>query len=176
MTLGMTTATFTLVHVVLSLVSIFSGFVVMFGLLIRKRLDAWTGLFLATTVATCVTGFGFPFDLLLSSHRVGMISLSVVTVAILARYALYLAGAWRRIYVVGVVVALYLNVFLAIAQLFPKVPELKAMAPTQTELPFVLAQLLVVALFVMIGIFAWIGFNGARPAKHEVLPFPVRRR
>jgi hypothetical protein len=103
MILGMTTSTFTLVHVVLSLVGIASGLVVVFGLLAGKRLDGWTALFLATTVATSVTGFGFPFDHLLPSHKVGIISLVVLTIAILARYAFHLVGGWRRIYVISTV-------------------------------------------------------------------------
>ena len=74
MIFGMTTSTFTFVHVLISLVGIGSGFVVIFGLLARKRLNGWTALFLATTVATSVTGFGFPFDHLLPSHKVGIIS------------------------------------------------------------------------------------------------------
>src|SRR5256885_15866732 len=152
MILGMTTSTFTIVHVLISLVGIASGLVVVFGLLTRKKLDGWTALFLATTVATSVTGFAFPFDHLLPSHKVGIISLVVLAVAILARYAFHLSGAWRRIYVVGAVVALYLNVFVAIVQAFQKVPALKAMAPTQSEPPFLVTQLVVMALCVALGI------------------------
>src|SRR5947209_19760457 len=100
MILGMKTSTFTLVHVLLSLVGIGSGFVVLFGLLTGKRLDGWTALFLATTVATSVTGFGFPFDHLLPSHKVGILSLVLLAIAILARYAFHLSGAWRVIYVI----------------------------------------------------------------------------
>jgi len=154
MILGMTTATYTLVHVVISLVGIGSGLVVLYGLLTGKRLDRWTAAFLATTVATSVTGFGFPFDHLLPSHKVGIISLVVLAVAILARYALHLAGAWRWIYVVCAAVALYLNVFVLIVQAFEKVPALKALAPTQSEPPFLVTQLVVLALFVVLGIFA----------------------
>jgi len=109
MILGMTT--FTFVHVVLSLIGIFSGFVVVFGLLAGKRLDGWTALFLVSTVATSVTGFLFPFHRFLPSHGVGILSLLVLAIAILARYPLHLAGAWRRIYAVTAVISLYLNVF-----------------------------------------------------------------
>src|SRR6266545_8193740 len=108
---GLTTSTFTLLHVVLSLVGIFTGLVVMFGFVAGKRLDGWTVVFLATTVATSVTGFAFPFDHLLPSHKVGIVSLLVLPVAIAARYVFHLAGAWRRIYVIGAAVALYLNIF-----------------------------------------------------------------
>jgi uncharacterized membrane protein SirB2 len=154
MILGMTTSTFTLLHVVISLIGIGSGFVVMYGLLNGKRFDGWTALFLATTVATSVTGFGFPFEHLLPSHKVGIISLVVLAVAVLARYAFHLAGAWRWIYVISAVVALYLNVFVAVVQAFEKVPALKALAPTQKEPPFLVAQLVVLAIFIMLGIFA----------------------
>ena len=102
MTLGMSIETFTLVHVLLSLVGIGSGFVVAFGLLQGKRMDGWTALFLGTTLATSVTAFGFPFDHLLPSHKVGIVSLAVLAVTIVARYPLHLAGAWRRIYAAGV--------------------------------------------------------------------------
>jgi hypothetical protein len=152
--LGMSTSTYTLIHVLISLVGIGSGLVVVFGLLSGKRLDRWTALFLVTTVATSVTGFGFPFDHLLPSHKVGIISLIVLAVAILARYVFHLAGAWRWIYVLGAVIALYLNVFVLIVQSFEKVPALKAMAPTQSEPPFLIAQLVVLALFIVLAIFA----------------------
>src|SRR5437879_12160188 len=125
---GLTASTLTLVHVLLSLIGIGAGLVVMVGLLTGRSLNGWTGLFLFTTVATSVTGFGFPFDHLLPSHKVGIISLVVLAVAILARYALHLTGAWRRIYVISAVAALYLNVFVAVVQAFLKVPALHALA------------------------------------------------
>jgi hypothetical protein len=163
--LGMSTSTYTLVHVLISLVGIGSGLVVVFGLLAGKRLDGWTALFLVTTVATSVTGFGFPFDHLLPSHKVGIISLIVLAVAIPARYAFHLAGAWRWIYVVAAVIALYLNVFVLIVQSFEKVPTLKAMAPTQSEPPFLIAQLVVMALFIVLATFA--------VKRFRVLPTPA---
>jgi hypothetical protein len=164
MILGMSTSTFTLVHVLLSLVGIGSGFVVMCGLLSAKRLDGWTALFLASTVATSVTGFGFPFDHILPSHKVAIISLLALTLALLARYAFHLDGAWRRIYVAGAVIALYLNVFVAIVQAFEKVPALKALAPTQSEPPFLVTQIVVMALFVVLAIFTTKRFRTARAA------------
>ena len=145
---GMTTSTFTLVHVALSLVGILTGFVVVVGLLTGKRLEGWTAVFLASTVATSMTGFGFPFEHFLPPHYVGVLSLLVLAVALLARYAFHLSGAWRWIYVVSTAIALYLNVFVGVVQAFEKVPALKAMAPTQSEPPFVIAQLVVLALFV----------------------------
>ena len=154
MILGMSIATFTLVHVVLSLVGICSGLVVVFGLLAGKRLDSLTALFLASTAATSVTGFGFPFDHLMPSHILGLISLVVLAAAMLARYTLHLAGAGRWIYVVGATLALYLNVLVAIVQAFEKIPALKELAPTQSEPPFLAAQLVTLALFVLLCIFA----------------------
>lgn len=164
MILGMTTSTFTLVHVLLSLVGIGSGLVVIFELLTEKRLDGWTALFLATTVATSVSGFGFPFDHLLPSHKVGIISLVVLTLAILARYAFHLAGAWGRIYVISAVAALYLNVFVGVVQAFLKIPALKASAPTQTEPPFLVAQLVVLVIFLGLTVLAAKKFH-AEPAR-----------
>jgi len=152
MILGMTT--FTFAHVALSLIGIFSGFVVVFGLLAAKRLDGWTALFLVTTVLTSVTGFFFPFHKFLPSHGVGIVSLIVLAIAIFARYVRQLGGAWRRTYVITAIIALYLNVFVLIAQLFLKVPALKAMAPTQSEPPFLVAQLVCMALFIMLAIAA----------------------
>src|ERR1700693_938196 len=162
MMLGMSLSTFTLVHVLISLVGIASGLVVLYGLLSAKRLDGWTSLFLITTVLTSVTGFGFPFDHLLPSHKVGIISLVLLAIAILARYGLHMAGAWRWIYVVTAVMALYLNVFVLVFQGFLKVPALKALAPTQSEPPFMVAQLIVVALFIVLGIFAVKKFHPER--------------
>jgi hypothetical protein len=157
---GMTTSTFTLAHVVLSVLGIGSGVVAMFGLLTGKQRDGWTGLFLATTVATSVTGFGFPIDHLLPSHKVGVISLVVLAVATSARYVLHLRGAWRRIYVVCAAVALYLNVFVGVVQAFEKVPALSALAPRQTEPPFVITQLAVLVLFIGLTIVAAKRFRG----------------
>jgi hypothetical protein len=154
MILGMTTSTFTLVHVLLSLVGIGSGVLVAYGMLLGKRFDGATAIFLLTTVLTSLTGFLFPFEHLLPSHVVGIISLVALAVAILARYALHLAGAWRPLYVVCAVLALYLNVFVLLVQVFLKVPAVHALAPTQKEPPFLVVQLIVMALFVVLGIFA----------------------
>ncbi|MGO4211072.1 hypothetical protein AB4Y89_06195 [Terriglobus sp. 2YAB30_2] len=154
--------TFTLFHVVLSLVGIGAGFVVIFGLIAAKQLNRWTVVFLSTTVATSLTGFLFPFHKLLPSHVIGVVSLVVLAIAILARYVRRLVGAWRWIYAVNAVIATYLNVFVLIAQLFQKVPALKATAPTQSEPPFLVTQLVVMALFVVLGIFAAKRFHTER--------------
>jgi len=150
---------YTLLHVIISLIGIFSGLVVLFGLLSAKHLDGWTKWFLITTVLTSVTGFFFPFHGFTPAIGVGIISLLVLAGAIYARYPRQLAGHWRWIYVVTAVIALYFNVFVAVVQAFEKVPALKVMAPTQTEPPFKLTQLVVLALFVVLGIVAAIRFR-----------------
>jgi hypothetical protein len=150
---------FTAVHVVLSLVGILAGFVVVFGMLAAKRLDGWTALFLVTTAATSLTGFLFPFHKLLPPHEVGIVSVLVLALAAFARYGRQLEGGWRRTYVIAGVLALYLNVFVLIVQLFLKVPALHAMAPTQTEAPFMLVQLVVLVLFVVLGVLATVRFR-----------------
>jgi hypothetical protein len=152
MIFGMTT--FTFVHVVISLVGIGSGLVVLLGLFTGKWLDGWTALFLLTTAATSLTGFGFPFDHLLPSHIVAIISLVVLAAAAAARYGFHLAGPWRWVYVAGAVISLYLNVFVLVVQLFLKVPGIHALAPTQAEPPFAIVQGAVLVLFVVLGIVA----------------------
>lgn len=148
MILGMSTSTFTLLHVIISLVGIGSGLCVVYGFLQGRMFGGITALFLATTVLTSLSGFGFPFDHLLPSHKVGILSLLVLAVAILGLYVFHLAGVWRRTYVVTACIALYLNCFVLVVQLFLKVPALHALAPTQKEPPFAVAQLIVLALFV----------------------------
>jgi hypothetical protein len=161
MLLGMTG--FTLFHVALSLIGILSGFVVVLGLLASNPFDGWTLVFLTTTVATSVTGFLFPFHRLLPSHILGVLSMIALLLAIYARYGGHLAGAWRLTYVITAVIALYFNVFVLVAQSFQKVPALRAMAPTQSEPPFVVAQSAVLVLFLVLGVLASMKFHPARP-------------
>ena len=151
MILGMSLSTFTLVHVVLSLVGIVAGLVVLFGMFGSKSLDGWTGLFLATTVLTSVTGYFFPSDRILPSHIVGAISLIVLAIALLALYARHLAGHWRWIDVVAATVALYLNVFVGVVQAFQKLPFLQQLAPNQSEPPFLIAQIAMLLIFIVLG-------------------------
>jgi len=159
MILGMSLPTFTLVHVVLSLVGIFAGLVVLFGMFGSRNAKGWTALFLATNVLTSVTGFFFPVDRILPSHIVGIISLVVLAIALVALYGKSLDGHWRWIYIVSAALALYLNVFVAVAQSFLKFPALKSLAPTQSEPPFLVAQVIVLALFVVLGFFALRSFH-----------------
>ena len=160
MTFGMSLATFTFLHVLISLVGIASGLAVMYGFLNGRRLDRLTAIFLVFTVLTSVTGFGFPFTQLLPSHKVGIISLVLLALAIPARYVFRLTGPWRLTYVFTAAMALYLNCFVLVVQLFQKVPALKALAPTQSERPFAITQLAVLALFVLLTIIAAVRFRG----------------
>ena len=153
--------TFTKIHVVISLIGILTGVVVLIGLISGRRFNGWTAWFLASTVATSATGFFFPFHGVTSGIIVGIISLLLLAVAIFARYFRRFVGAWRWIYVVTAMIALYLNVFVLIAQLFQKVPSLKALAPTQTDPPFVVAQLSTLLIFVLLPIAAAIRFRSA---------------
>ncbi len=150
---------YTIIHTLISLVGIFTGLVVLFGLLVANRLDGWTKAFLWTTVATSATGFGFPFHGVTPAHIVGIISLVFLAVAIYARYPRHLAGAWRWIYVVSAMIALWFNVFVLVVMAFRRVPALHALAPTQTEPAFQFTQLAVLLLFVVLTIFATIKFR-----------------
>jgi uncharacterized membrane protein len=133
-------------------------------LLASKLLPGWTRWFLWTTLLTSITGYFFPVHKLLPSHVVGLISLILLSVALYALYSKKLAGGWRRTYTITAVLSLYLNFFVLIVQLFEKVPALKALAPTQTEMPFKVAQLTALIIFVLITILSAVRFRGARLA------------
>jgi hypothetical protein len=147
------------IHVLLSLVGILSGLVVVYGLLTARPLPAWTALFLATTILTSVTGFLLPpfgFD---PARAVALISLVLLAAAVVAFYAFHLSHAWRWVYVGTATAALYLNVFVGVIQAFQKLPFLQQLAPTQSEPPFVVAQLVVLIAFVVLGALAMIRFH-----------------
>jgi len=164
MLLGMSEPTFTVVHTILSLIGIAAGIVVLVAMFGSSRLPRWTAVFLATTVLTSVTGFMFPRDHLMPSHVVGVISLVLLAIAIRARYRYRLARTWRWIYVVCAVMALYLNVFVLVVQSFQKLPSLARLAPTQSEPPFVVAQLAVLVMFAALCAGAAIKFRPAATA------------
>lgn len=155
MILGMSLATFTLVHVIISLIGIVSGILVMFGLLGSSRKPGMTAIFLLTTILTSATGFLIPplvSDKLLPSHIIGALSLVLLVVACIALYGMKLAGSWRWIYVLTAMVSLYLNVFVLVIQSFLKVPFLHALAPSvpPSEPPFAVVQGLVLLFFVLV--------------------------
>ena len=152
MIFGMSLATYTLIHVIISLIGILTGFIVLFGMFSGKLMNGLTALFLFTTVLTSLTGFGFPFEKLLPSHIVGIISLVLLAICVLARYSMHMAGKWRATYVITAVMALYLNVFILVVQGFLKVPALHALAPKGNEPPFAIAQGIVLVLFVILGV------------------------
>ena len=151
--------TVTLFHTVISIVAIAAGLVVVGGLIAGVRIDGWTGIFLVTTAVTSITGFFLPFTHLLASHWIGIISLLILPFVVAARYWKQLRGGWRGIYVVGTVLVLYLNFFVLLVQLFRRIPALIVSAPKQTEPPFVLTQLLVLALFAWLGVAAFRRFR-----------------
>ena len=162
MILGMSLDTFVLVHVIISLIGIVAGLVVMFGMLGSNRMPGLTAIFLLFTILTSATGFLIPpllSEKLLPSHMIGILSLILLAIACIALYVMKLSGSWRWIYVLTALISLYFNVFVGVVQAFEKIPALKAMAPTQTEQPFKLAQLIVLALFVVLGVAAAIRFR-----------------
>ncbi|HVX78441.1 MAG TPA: hypothetical protein VHB49_20100 [Bradyrhizobium sp.] len=151
MVLGMDLATFTVVHVIISLVGIVSGIIVMFGLLDSRQMPGVTAIFLLFTILTSATGFLFPFTKLLPSHMIGIISLVLLAIACIALYGMKLAGSWRWIYVVTAMTSLYLNVFVLVIQSFLKIPVLHALAPSvpPAEPPFAAVQGIVLLLFIV---------------------------
>lgn len=164
MILGLSTQTFTILHVIISLVAILSGIVAMIGMLVSRRLHGWTTLFLLTTVLTSVTGFMFPIKGFTPALGTGIASLAVLAIALLAIYGRKLAGSWRWIYAVTGTIALWFNVFVLIVQSFQKIAFLHALAPTQSEPPFLIAQGAALALFVVWGIAVAIRFHPERVA------------
>jgi hypothetical protein len=154
MVIGMSLSAFTTFHVILSLVAMLAGIVVMIGMLVSVRLGFWAALFLTTAILTSATGYLFPASGLLPSHIVGAISLVALVIATLAFYGGRLRGAWRWLYVVCVTLAVYLDVFVGVVQAFQKLAIFRALAPTQTEGPFVITQIVVLAIFLLWGFFA----------------------
>jgi hypothetical protein len=152
MILGMSLSTFTAVHVIISLIAIVSGIIVMFGLLGSKRMPGMTAIFLLFTILTSATGFLFPFEKLLPSHMIAILSLVLLAIACIALYVMKLSGPWRSVYVVTAMTSLYLNVFVLIIQAFLKVPALHALAPSvpPSEPPFAIIQGIVLVFFVIV--------------------------
>src|ERR1700726_3201591 len=151
MILGMSLSTFTTVHAIISLIAIVSGIIVMFGLLGSRLMPGLTAIFLLFTILTSVTGFLFPFEKLLPSHMVGILSLVLLAIACIALYIMNLAGAWRWIYALTAMAALYLNVFVLVIQSFLKIGPLHALAPSvpPSEPPFAVVQGIILVFFVI---------------------------
>jgi hypothetical protein len=154
MILGMSIEVFTVLHVIISLIGIVSGLVVVAGMFKSERRGGWTALFLASTVLTSASGFLFPATALTPAQIFGYVSLLVLAVTLLGLYVFRLAGAWRWIYVAGAVLALYLNAFVFIVQAFQKVPFLNQLAPNGSEPPFLALQGVLLAAFVVLGLYA----------------------
>jgi len=151
---------FTILHVILSLLGIASGFIVIYELIASKPLGSWNTLFLVTTLATSVTAFLFRFHGFTPAIGLGIISTLILAIALLALYRFGLAGGWKRTYAISAVLAQYLNFFVLVVQLFRRVPALKELAPTQSEPPFQIAQLIVLVVFVLLGVQAARKFHG----------------
>jgi hypothetical protein len=162
MILGMSTATYTLLHVVISLIAIASGIIVLIGLFGSHRMPGWTALFLVTTILTSAGGFLFPNTGITPAQIFGYLSLAVLAVTLVALYAFHLGGAWRWIYVGGAIIALYLNVFVLVVQSFAKIALLHPLAPNGNEPPFLVAQGVLLAIFVVLGIVALRRFHPER--------------
>jgi hypothetical protein len=154
MILHMSLPMFTALHVITSLVAIASGIAVADELVHGRLSPGWHALFLVTTTLTSAGGFLFPFHGVTPGIALGVISLVVLAVAVVAYYGRHLAGGWRRTYAICAIAVLYMNVFVLVAQSFMKVPLLKTLAPTQSEPPFLVTQLIVLVLFVVLGVFA----------------------
>jgi hypothetical protein len=161
MMLGLSLSAFTILHVIISLVAIVSGFVVMFGLLGSNRLPVLTAIFLLFTILTSVTGFMFPFEMLLPSHILAILSLILLAIACIALYAMKAAGHWRPIYVVTALASLYLNVFVLVTQTFLKTPSLHELAPGNPPNgpAFAVAQGVVLVFFVIMIVVDWRRFK-----------------
>ena len=152
MILGLSISAFTIVHVLISLVGIVAGVMVAFGMVQGKRLPGWTALALLALILTSVTGFFFPNTTFTPAQGVGIVSLVALAIALAALYLFHVSGVWRWIYVVTAMAAIYLDCFVGVVQAFQKIGFLKGLAPTQSEPPFVVAQIVVLAIFVVLGI------------------------
>jgi hypothetical protein len=150
MILGLSLVQFTYLHVFMSLIGIGAGIFIIFGLLTSRRLSILTSLFLITTVLTSVTGFLYPFNGMTPGIVLGILSMIVLILAIIGLYVRKLAGAWRGIYVVSVIVAFYFNFFVLVSQAFDKVPALHVVAPSQKSPGFVITQLAVLLIFILL--------------------------
>jgi hypothetical protein len=159
MILGMSVGAFTVLHVVITFVAIGSGLIVVGGVFASHKLPVTTALFLFTTALTSVTGFLFPIHGFTPALGVGIVACVILAVALFALYKEHLVGAWRWIYVITAVASLYLNVFVLVVQSFVKVSALNALAPTQSEPPFAITQVVILVIFILIALIAVVKFR-----------------
>jgi hypothetical protein len=164
MILGVSVGAFATFHVIISLVAIVSGLIVLVAMIANRRLDGLTALFLGSAVLTSATGFVFHSRAIGPPHVVGVISLVDLAIALLALYGRGLAGVWRPVYVTAVVIVLYLNCFVGVAQAFQKIPFLHGLAPNGSEPPFLVVQAATLAAFALLGYLAVRAYRPRRPA------------
>ena len=162
MILGMSIPAFTLLHTIISVIGLLSGLIVLGGMYGAQRLPGWTALFLLTTALTSITGFFFPNAKITPGQIFGAITLIAMVPTLIGLYGFHLRGAWRWIYTGGAVIVLYLNFFVLVAQLFAKVTVLQPLAPTQSEPPFLITEVVVLAIFVVLGVLALVKFHPER--------------
>jgi hypothetical protein len=160
--LGLSPEGFLLLHVAISMIGIFTGFIVMGGMYASNKLPLWTAIFLVTTILTSVTGFLFPVTIFTPALAVGILSMMILVVALLALYVYRLAGWWRFAYVAAALTALYLNFFVFMVQSFQKVTFLQHLAPRQAEPPFIITQSVVLLMFLVLGVIALWRFHPER--------------
>jgi hypothetical protein len=154
MTFGLSIADFTVLHVVISMVAIFAGFIVVGAMFAGANLGGWTAFFLITTFLTSLTGFMFPFVTVTPAIITGIVATPILLVALWALYKHRLSGRWRAVYVTCAVASLWINVFVFIVQSFQKVSFLNPYAPTGSEPPFLIAQVTTLVAFVLLGVLA----------------------
>lgn len=162
MTFGLSIADFTVLHVAISMIAIFAGFIVVGAMFAGANLGGWTAFFLLMTILTSLTGFLFPFKTVTPAIVVGVIASLVLIVALWALYKHRLAGRWRVVYVAAAIASLYFNMFVLIAQSFQKVSFLNPYAPTGSEPPFLIAQVTTLVAFIALGVVAAKRFHPLR--------------
>jgi hypothetical protein len=151
-------------HLLFCFVALLAGALVLIALCGGRRQPTWDAVLLVSTALISLTGFPLPAppgtptpD---PAQILGVMELVIVLIAALAIYVGHLAGAWRGTYVVAMVLAVYFNVFVTVVQAFLKIGFLHALAPTGKEPPFLIAQLIALALFVVIGVTAFKRYRG----------------
>lgn len=160
---GLSTPSFTLLHVMISLLAIGYGFAALLGMIKSRYYPRITAVFLMMTALTSITGFAFPNAHITPAIKLGILSMIVLALTVPALYVFRLGGSWRAVYVVGATLALYFNFFVLIVQSFQKVPALRALAPHGTEPPFAIAQGVALLAFIALGTMAVRNFKTQGP-------------